>query len=161
MIGVDYHQTGQLAVGTGKRIEGEFLHAADFAESSLQRPVDFERALDRRGRLGRMKARDDRVGGEGVAEFGVIFHRTRPQGIEACVDAEVVGGLVGVVAGDRRFVHLGQSGSLATHKCGREMQHGIGPGAAGQVGSAPSTARMFEYEFGIKAAVHGSEVFDG
>ncbi len=47
MIGVDYHKAGQLAVGTGKRIEGEFFHAADFAEGSLQRPVDFERALDR------------------------------------------------------------------------------------------------------------------
>ena len=32
MVGMNHHKAGKLAVSTGKRIQGEFGHAANFAE---------------------------------------------------------------------------------------------------------------------------------
>ena len=91
MICLDHQQSGQLAVGAGKGIEGELGHAADLAEGALQLPIDGKSALRRGSRLHRVERGDRARGRKSVVDLGVIFHSARPERVESCVDTEVVG----------------------------------------------------------------------
>ena len=91
VVGVYDHQARQLAMGAGVRVEGELGHAADFAEELLKGVVGLKGALHRLERLRGMQTGGDGVGGNLLVDFGIVLHRARAQGIEASVNAEVVG----------------------------------------------------------------------
>ena len=110
VVGADDHQSRQLAVSPGEGVEGELSHARQGAERLLQAAIDAERTLHGGGRLQRMERGE---GGQGcylLVDDGVVFHRAAAKRVEAVVDAEVVGTVVGVVSDDGELVTLGQLG---------------------------------------------------
>ena len=54
VVGPDHEDAGQLALGAGRRLEGDGLHPRDRGERPLQLPEQLERALG------------DRIGGHRV-----------------------------------------------------------------------------------------------
>ena len=62
VVGADHQDPGQLAVGAGRRLERDRVHAADLGQHRLELEQELERALgDRVGRH-RVQAREARAG---------------------------------------------------------------------------------------------------
>ena len=46
MIGPDHQNAGQFAMGAGRRLKGNCIHAADFGKAGFERVLNIQRALD-------------------------------------------------------------------------------------------------------------------
>ena len=161
MIGLDDKKSCKLALSPCERIQGEFAHTADLAQGQFEPTVDAKGALYGRRRLHRMQMRHPTVGYYGVVELWIVLHRARPQRIEARVDAEIIGGLVGIVADNRRFVNLRQFGLGLAHVVGRDGRHRVLEFTLGQVVTAASGSGQIKNQLSVKFAVHGLEILDG
>ena len=73
--GPDEHHAGQLAVGAGRRLEGEGVHAGDLAEVALERLHDLQAPLDEVGRGERVRGRERGEGRQALVDLGVVLHR--------------------------------------------------------------------------------------
>ena len=97
---------------SGARIQSEFLQASKFGKRLLQVVINFQRTLTGHSGLQRMQASEGLQSSNLLVDDGIVLHRTRSEGIEAVVHAEVVVTEVRVVANDSQLVTLWQAGSF-------------------------------------------------
>ena len=147
VVAAYYHQTGQLAMGTGKGIQGELLQTRKGGQTLLQVVVHGQRTLTGAvGLQGVQVAETGHVGGL-LVDHGVVLHRAAAQRIESVVHTEVVAAVVGVVAYHGHLVTLGQGSIvLAPHFFG----HGIvAVFVGGQAEAFTAGFRQFENQVSV------------
>ncbi len=117
VIGTYNHQSRQFAMRTRKRIEGELGHTADFRQRPLQCVIQLQISLNGIIRSGRMHIDESLVRSHLLVDFRIIFHCARTQGIEPCIDTEIVCRHIVVVAHNGQFVALRQTQRLLAQQC--------------------------------------------
>ncbi len=122
-----YHQTGQLAVRSGARIEREVCHSSDRSQSLVHIIIDLQSALYRGRRLQRMQSEEALHPGDLLVDLRVVFHRAASQRIESGIDTEVHLGQVGVVAHDINLAHLRKPHCLRPSEPSRNLVSGGSP----------------------------------
>ncbi len=89
VVGADHHEPGELALRTGRGLQGDAIHARDLGEHALEAVDHLERAL----RIGvggqRVQPRKTREPGRPLVDLRVVFHRARPERIKLRVDRKV------------------------------------------------------------------------
>ena len=125
--GPDEHHAGQLALGAGRRLEGEGVHARDLAQVVLDE-LDALRGLPWTvsGGRERVGVGESGQGGHLLVDLGVVLHRAGAEGIEADVDAVVLLGEAGEVADDFDFGDLGKAGDLGPDRKAGQGVLGLG-----------------------------------
>ncbi len=107
-IGAYDHKAGIFTMRAGKRVERKLGHAADFAKGFFKSAIYTQCALHGIGRLCRVQVGNIGYAHHRLVDLGIIFHRARPQGIEARIHAEIVTAAVGIMAHDCGLVDLGK-----------------------------------------------------
>ena len=110
VVGPDHEDAGQLALGTGRGLEGDRLHARDLGQGAFQLPEQLQRALGDLVGGHRVELGEAAQAGGPLVELGVELHRARAERVEPGVDRVVELAQVDVVADDVRLVHLGEGG---------------------------------------------------
>ena len=135
VILLDQQDAGELAVGSGGRLEGHAVHAGDLAQVLL------------RGVQHMAHTRQGLPGGQGVAagearqschllvDAGIVLHGAGAQGVEAAVDAVYLVAQLRIVAGDVGLAELGQVGLRLP---AQGLRQGDGVHVAGRQDGAPA-----------------------
>ena len=110
VVGPHDEQAGELAGGSGRRLEGGPGHAGQPAQDALGLE-EHARAPPGRSDAGvaGWRSRKPGVFGRPVAHLGVVLHGAGPQRIGPEVHGEVAVGQAGEVGDEVAFGHLGQS----------------------------------------------------
>ena len=108
-----------MSAGVG--LEREMCQAGEGTERLLQESDQCQRTLHGGLGLQRVQVLELWQGSYLLIELGVVLHRTRPQRIEARIDAEVTVREVGIMAHHRQFVALRQLCILGTAHRGRYL----------------------------------------
>ena len=132
--GPDEHHAGELAVGAGRRLEREGVHAGDLAEHVLELFQDLEVALDEVLGGERMRCGEGGVRREPFVDLGVVFHRAGTERIDAHVDAVVLLREPGEMAGDLGLRDLGEAFDLLAERDAGERVLLFGDVQRGQLG---------------------------
>ena len=122
MVRADQHETRQLAVGTGARVEGERVHAGNLGEGLVHLFIDLADTGD--GGVGhqRMEGGEAGHGGHLLVDLGIVLHRAGAERIEARIHAEVHLGEVVVVADHLGLADLGKPGRSAATQLKRKFR---------------------------------------
>ena len=138
VVGPDHEDPGQLALGAGRGLERDGVHAADLGEVLLEAPEELERALGRLVGGQGMEGGEAGQAGRPLVDLGVVLHGARAEGVEARVHAPVELGEVHVVADEGRLVELGEcraggppggGGEPVEGVCGRRREARAGAAA--------------------------------
>ena len=121
------HQTGQLTVGAGARIEREMGHSRDRGQSLVHIIVNLQGALNRGRRLQRMQPEEAFHPGDLLVDLRVVLHRAASQRIESGVHTEIHLGEVRVVTHDINLAHLRKSNCLGPSESSRNLVSGGSP----------------------------------
>ena len=114
-----HHESGELAMCTGKGCQGEVGQAGELAQCACRMVVDGQRTLHALLILQGVQTAEGGVVGYLFVDLGVVLHGAAAQGVEACFHTEVLVRHVGVVAHHIQFAHLGELGrSLAKQSFG-------------------------------------------
>ena len=147
VIIADYHQAGELAVGSGAGIEREALHSGNGGECLLHLIVNLERALDCRLILKGMQALEGGHRGYLFVDFRVVLHSTAAQRVEAGINSEIHLGEIGIMSDEVRFAYFRKDRGLRAQQPGRDLgQAGLKAVVGKGIGSAPRL-RKFENKF--------------
>ena len=101
--GTRQQHSGELAVRSRRRLQGDVREPGDLRQRLLQAPHQLERALRVRRILERVQARVAGQRRDPLVQLRVVLHRARPERVEACVEIEVALRQPVVVADDLRF----------------------------------------------------------
>ena len=121
-----HHQTGELAMSTGVRIERKLSEAGDIGESLLEVIIEFESALYGVGVLQWVNSSELRHCGDLLIDFGVILHGATTEGIEPGVDAEVFVREIGIMSYDIHLADLGEERLLYAAEISGDRSETIG-----------------------------------
>jgi len=105
-----------------------------------------------------MKICNSRTAHHGFVDFRVVFHRARPQGIEACVNTEVVVARIGLMPNYGRFVDFRQFRRIAAQQYRRKTDFTFA--VIGECIAFAAFMGMLENERRIQILVHGLHSFD-
>ena len=111
------HQSGQLAVSTGKGVEREFGQTRNLGQCLGQLVVEPQGTLYRLFALPRVQRGEGRHRSHLFVYLGVVLHGAGAQRIEAGLDTEVLVRYVGIVAHYVEFAHFGQFGRSLSPQC--------------------------------------------
>ena len=106
MVCADVHESGQLAVSAGSRLERESIHAANLAQAAFKVIHEPERTLAHI--LVKKGVHVFKQTSDLFVNLGIVLHRTGAKGIETVVHAEIAAGKVGIVTNDIDFAKLGK-----------------------------------------------------
>ena len=142
MVGADHQDPGELAVGAGRGLERDRVHAADLGEHPLELPEELERALG--GRVGRQRVqvREARQARGPLVELGVVLHGARAQRVEARVHRVVELGQVHEVTGHLGLGELGQRRRSGAPRGGRDPVEGARRRVRDLAAAAPGGAAL-------------------
>ena len=79
----DHQDSGELAVSSCSRLQGDSIHAGDLGQRAFQRIDNFEAALGQGLRLVRMRPRQPLGTCDEFVHTGVVLHGARTQRIQA------------------------------------------------------------------------------
>ncbi len=120
-VGAREHQARQLAVRPGARLKRHVRQPGHLGQLLLEVPHQLERALRVTRLLQRVEAREAGQRRHLLVDLGVVFHRARPERVEAGVEIEVLLGQVVVVPHDLRLGYLRQGRRLRPNRMGRQQ----------------------------------------
>ena len=116
VIVVNDHQTCQLTMSTSVGLKGEMSQTGQCTQRAFQQRHQGASTLNRMVGLQGMKVLELRQGSHLLVDFGVILHRTGPQGIEARIDTEVIIREIRIVTHHCQLVAFGEISLRLTTK---------------------------------------------
>ena len=132
VIGANHHQSCQLAMCAGTRVQRKFTESRQFGQQFLQAMIEPQCLLACLDGLQGMQPGKALQSSNLFVDDGIILHRTRAQRIEAVVDAKVIMTEVGIVANDSQFITLRQLRLLFTSQHSRNLVGSMLIGILGQ-----------------------------
>ncbi len=140
VVGPGQQQSGQLALGAGRRLEAHMGQAADLRKRSLKQVHQLECAL---GVLGFSRRMQPRVAGKRrnpLVEARVVLHGAGAERVKAGVEVEVAPRQAVVVTDDLGLRHFRQLGRSLTQKVRRDqlIDRGLFDPGFGQLSRAPT-----------------------
>jgi hypothetical protein len=84
-VRADHHDPGELALGAGRGLQADAVHAADLGQVALELVRQVQVALEQLHRLQRVRGGKSGQARDRLVELGVVLHRARAQRVEAQV----------------------------------------------------------------------------
>ena len=110
VVGLREEQAGELAVGSGRRLQGRLVQAGDLGEEPAQLVEELQRALHELIGFVGVQPAQALERRHAFVDLGVVLHRAGAQGIGALVDPVVAPRELGEVAHELDLRHFGQAG---------------------------------------------------
>ena len=138
VVGAGEQQSGELAVRSRGRLQGDVRQAADLGQRALEAPHQLQRPLGALRVLRRVQAGVARQGRDALVEPRVVLHRARAERVGAGVEVEVAPRDPVVVADDLGLGDLGQVGGLLAQQVRRDqlVERALGDVGGRHVGGA-------------------------
>ena len=120
----DDHEACELAVGSCKRIEGEFRHSGNRGQGLCKMIIYPERALHRRLRLERVKAGESGMCRDLFIYLRVVLHGTASERIESGIHTEVHLREIRIMSYHIQLAYLRQGRFVRTKQACRQVRKG-------------------------------------
>jgi hypothetical protein len=115
------HEDTELALGAGRRLQADMIHAADLGQRLFQLPKQFHRPLKQFRRRLRMNRRESRQVRHDFVDLGIVLHGAGTERIELPFDREIALRQAREMTQHFQFSQLGKPGDFLPQQCRRNL----------------------------------------